>query len=74
MGASKRIRQILIEEDMSQKDFADIVMPDRGANVQQVRDHLCRDSFKFNTVEEWLDALGYDIVFESRKTGKQFRP
>ena len=74
MGAAKRIRQILIEEGLSQKEFADLVMPDRGANVQQVRDHLYRDSFRFNTLEKWLDALGYDIIFESRKTGKQFRP
>lgn len=74
MGASKRIKQILIEEGLTQKQFADIVMPDSNANAQQVRDHLHRDSFRFSTVERWLDAIGYDIVFESRKTGKQFRP
>ena len=74
MGASKRIKQILIEEGLTQKQFADIVMPGSNANAQQVRDHLRRDSFRFSTVERWLDAIGYDIVFESRKTGKQFRP
>ncbi len=74
MGASKRIKQILIEEGLTQKQFADIVMPDRGVNAQQVRDNLSRDTFRFSTVEQWLDALGYDIVFVNRQTGKEFRP
>ena len=74
MGASKRIKQILIEEGLSQKQFAEIVMPEGVSAAQQLRDYLCRDTFKFSTVERWLDALGYDIVFVSRKTGKEFRP
>jgi len=74
MGASKRIKQILIEEGLTQKDFAQIVMPDAGVPTQQVRDYLNRDTFRFSTVEAWLDALGYDIVFVNRKTKKQFRP
>lgn len=74
MGAAKRIRQILIEEDLTQAQFAEMIKPEAGANAQQVRDTLTRDSFRFSTLEEWLDVLGYDIVFISRKSGKQFWP
>lgn len=74
MGASKRIKQILIDKGMTQVEFAEIVMPGKKTATAQVRNLLACDTFRFSTVEQWLDVLGYDIVFVERKTKKQYRP
>lgn len=74
MGAAKRIKQILIDKDMTQKEFADMVYTDKAFPYSHLRNMLAKDTLRFSTVEEWLDALDYDIVFIDRKTKKQFRP
>lgn len=66
MGASKKIKKILIDKDMTQEDFADAI----GKEAQQTRNALYRDSSSFSTIENWLDAIGCDIVFRDRATGK----
>ena len=68
MGASKKIKKILIDKGLSQAEFAGIVNKD----PQQMRNSLCRDSSNYATIEKWLDAIGVDIVFRDRETGRLY--
>lgn len=73
MGASKKLKMVLVDKELTQKQFAEMVMADKPFNHDQMRNALARDTFGYNTVEEWLDVLGIDIVFRDRKTGKLYR-
>lgn len=64
MGASELIKDALKSRNMTQQEFSKRI----GKDSQQVRNLLCRDTFRFSTVEEWLNELGYEIVIKkSRK-------
>ena len=68
MGASKKIKKILIDKDMTQLEFSQVL----GRDYQQVKNALSRDSFTYRILDDWLDAIGCDIVFKDRKTGKLY--
>lgn len=72
MGASKKIKKILIDKELTQAEFAEMVMHKTKTREVQMRNALARDTFGFNTVEEWLDALDCDIIFRDRKTGRLY--
>lgn len=66
MGIAKLIKKALIDEDMTQGQFAELM----GKDPQQVRNALYRDSFLYGIAEEWVNALGYEIVIRNKRTGK----
>ena len=66
MGASKKIKKILIDKDLTQAEFASAI----GKDHQQVRNTLYKDNATYKTVETWLDAIGCEIVFRDKATGK----
>ena len=66
MGASRLIKHALLDENMTQYDLADAV----GKDHQQVRNALYRDTFNFSIAEEWLNAIGYEIVIRKKDTNK----
>lgn len=66
MGISRLIRKALIDEKMTQGELASLL----GRDYQQVRNALCRDTFTYNIAEEWVNALGYEIVIRNKTTGK----
>lgn len=68
MGASKKIKKILIDREMTQADFADAI----GKDVQQTKNALCRDTFNFNLLESWLDCIDCEIVFRDKTSGKLY--
>lgn len=68
MGASKKIKKILIDRGMTQYDLAEAI----GKDPQQVRNTLYRDGFNYATLEGWLDAIDCDIIFRDNKTGKLY--
>ena len=68
MGASKKIKKILIDREMTQSDFADAI----GKDHQQTKNALCRDTFQYNLLEQWLDAIGCEIVFRDKTSGKLY--
>ncbi len=67
-GASKRIRMILLDKEISQVEFAEMV----GKPKQSLYNMLSRDTMSFSTVEEFADKLGCDVVFVDRETGKKY--
>ena len=66
MGASKKIKMVLVDRELTQVDLAKIT----GKHIQTLRNLLHRDSMSYETVESIADALGCDIVFKDRVTGK----
>lgn len=64
MGASILIKDALKSKGITQEEFANMI----GKDSQQLRNLLYRDTIRFNTAEEWLNLLGYEIVIKkSRK-------
>ena len=75
MGASKKIKKILVDKGMTQVELAKAIgerdnKPPK--DVQQIRNALSRDTFTYAILEHWLDILGCDIVFRDRETGKLY--
>ena len=66
MSVSKLLKKALIDEEMTQAEFAALIDKD----PQQVRNALYRDRFNYSIAEQWFEALGYEIVIRNRKTGK----
>lgn len=67
MGASKKIKMVLLDKDIKKKDFA-TMLGYEGQNT--IYNMLGRDKMTYEAVEKWLDLLGCDIVFRDRETGK----
>lgn len=68
MGASKKIKKILVDRDMTQAQFADAI----GKDHQQTKNALCRDTFNYNMLEQWLDAIDCEIVFRDKTSGRLY--
>lgn len=68
MGATKKIKKILIDKDMTQNDFAKAI----GKDAQQTKNALYRDTFQYNLLEQWLEAIDCEIVFRDRKSGRLY--
>ena len=66
MGATKKIKKILLEKNFSQIRLAELA----GKDVQTLRNQLYRDKFTYASVEHLCDVLGCDIVFRDRETGR----
>ena len=68
MGASKAIKQLLIERDMSVKALAEKL----GIQPQSMSNKLYRDSFSFEEVEKIANILNCDVTIITRDTKKAF--
>lgn len=66
MGASKKFKKILLDKDLTQQQFGEIL----GKDKQQVSNALYRDVFTYKNAEKWAEALGYEIVFREKSTGR----
>jgi DNA-binding Xre family transcriptional regulator len=68
MGATKQIRQLLIEKDLKIKDLADLL----EIKEQSARNKLYRDTFSYEEVERIADLLNCDVRIIMRDTRKEF--
>lgn len=66
MGAKELINSALQEKKISKHQFAEMI----GKDPQQVRNLIYRDTLRFNTAEEWLNLLGYEIVIKKSRKKK----
>lgn len=66
MGAGKLIKSALKHNKMTQDALASLLSRD----PQQVRNALYRDRFQYSIAEEWLNALGYELVIRDKFTGE----
>lgn len=70
MGASKRIKQIMIEKDINVKELAEKL--EFVSSAQALSNKLYKDNFSVAELEKITDVLGYDVKIIDRDTGKQF--
>ena len=68
MVVSKKIKQICIDKDMTQKELAER----HGDAYQTFKNKLGRNKMRFSEVEQIMDVLDCDVVFKDRKTGKEY--
>lgn len=68
MGASKQIKQVMIEKNIKVGELAGKI----GMNPQPFSTKLYRDTMSFSDVEKIADALGCDVKLVDRETGKEF--
>lgn len=68
MSANKKIRQAMIEQDISLKELAEKL----EVKPQVLSTKLYRDKMSFNDVCVIADKMNCDIVIKSRDTGKEF--
>ena len=69
MSATKLIKQIKIERNISVKDLAEKL----DIKPQSMSNKFHRDSFSFNEVVKIADILDCDIKIVTRDTGKTFK-
>ena len=68
MGASKAIRQVMIERNIGIKELAAFL----EIQPQSMSTKLYRDNFSYNEVEKIANFLNCDLVFITRDSNKQF--
>lgn len=66
MGATRKIKKMLIDKGMTQVDLAEAA----DKNPLTLRNQLYRDNLTYKSVEHLCDVVGYDIVFRDRETGR----
>lgn len=68
MGASKKIKQVMIEKNIKVSELAEKI----GMKSQPLSTKLYRDAMSFSDVEKIADALGCDVKIIDRGSGKEF--
>jgi DNA-binding Xre family transcriptional regulator len=68
MGASKTIKQIMIERGKGVKELAESL----GIAPQSMSNKLYRDSFSYEEVVKIADILNCDVKIITRDSGKLF--
>ena len=68
MGATKAIKQLMQEQNMSVGQLASAL----GIQAQSMSNKLYRDSFSYDEVVRIADILGSDVTLVVRETGKEF--
>lgn len=68
MGASKHIKRVLFEKDLTAVNLAEKI----NKPPQSLYNQLNRDTWKFSEVEKIADILGCDLVFVDRVTGEKY--
>lgn len=68
MGATKQIKQVMIEKNIKVNELAEKI----GMKPQPLSTKLYRDTMSYSDVEQIADALGCDVKIVDRETGKEF--
>ena len=68
MGASKKIKQVMIDKNIKVGELAERL----GMKPQPLSNKLFRDTMSYTDVEKMADALGCDVKIVDRETGKEF--
>ena len=67
MGASKKIKQVMIEKNIKVGELAERI----GMKPQPLSNKLFRDTMSYTDVEKMADALGCDVKIVDRETGEE---
>lgn len=69
MSASKKIKIMLVEQDMNMTELAKLL----NQSLSNVSDKMRRDNFSEKDLEKISELLGYEYepVFTNKKTGRK---
>lgn len=70
-----RIKTVITAEGTTLKNIIDELNtkhPAETTTAQNVTNKLARKTIRFDEVSEMMDLLGYDVIFRSRKDGKEY--
>lgn len=70
MGASKRIKQLMIEQGVNVKKLSEKL--DFISSPQALSNKLYKDNFSFDEVEKIANELKSDVKIVDRNSGKEF--
>ena len=68
MGASKQIKQVMIEKNIKVSELAEKI----GMKSQPLSNKLFRDTMSYSDVEKIAAAMGCDVKIVDRETGREF--
>ncbi len=68
MGASKQIKQVMIEKNIKVSELAEKI----GMKPQPLSNKLFRDTMSYSDVEKIAAAMGCDVKIVDRETGREF--
>lgn len=68
MSVKTRIKALLANEDLQIKELAEMLSQKKNITIKanSISQKLIKENMKFNEVEEILEILGYDIIFQKR--------
>lgn len=75
MESRKRIKTVIAAEGTTLKNIVDEMNsrhPDEPTTAQNITNKLARKTIRFDEVSEMMDILQYDVIFRSRKDGKEY--
>lgn len=81
MGAVKHIKMAMLDKGMIIKDLAaayaekpkvmaDGTIKEKSGSLQTVYNMMARDNLTFNSVEQFAEILGCEVVLRDKETGK----
>ncbi len=75
MDTRTRIKTVIAAENTTLKNIIEEINarhPDETTTAQNITNKLARKTIRFDEVSEMMDILEYDIIFRSRKDGKEY--
>lgn len=75
MDTRTRIKTVIAAENTTLKNIIEEINarhPDETTTAQNITNKLARKTIRFDEVSEMLDILEYDVIFRSRKDGKEY--
>lgn len=75
MDTRTRIKTVIAAENTTLKNIIEKINarhPDETTTAQNITNKLARKTIRFDEVSEMMDILEYDVIFRSRKDGKEY--
>lgn len=75
MDTRTRIKTVIAAENTTLKNIIEEINarhPDETTTAQNITNKLARKTIRFDEVSEMMDILEYDVIFRSRKDGKEY--
>lgn len=75
MDSRTRIKTVITAERTTLKNIIEEMNarhPEDTTTAQNITNKLSRKTIRFDEVSEMMDILEYDVIFRSRKDGKEY--
>ena len=75
MDSRTRIKTVITAEGTTLKNIINEMNarhPEETTTAQNITNKLSRKTIRFDEVSEMMDIIEYDVIFRSRKDGKEY--